>query len=49
MTKEHKFRKDFSTEQYEAYLLRKAKSPNALISENKEPTIKKFKSKKKIG
>jgi hypothetical protein len=49
MGKNHRFRKDFSPEQYTAYLLRKAKSPDASIPEDKEPTIKKFESKKKIG
>ena len=49
MGKEHKFRKDFTPEQYAAYLLRKAKTPDALIPEDNEPSIKKFKSKKKIG
>jgi len=35
--KEHKFRKDFTPEQYAAYLERKAKDPDALIPESKEP------------
>jgi hypothetical protein len=29
--KEHEFRKDFTPEQYAAYLKRKAKTPDALI------------------
>jgi hypothetical protein len=49
MGKEHKFRKDFTPEQYAAYLLRKAKSPDALIPENREPWAQKSKSKKKMG
>jgi hypothetical protein len=49
MGKERKFRKDFTPEQYAAYLLRKAKSPDVLIPENKEPRNRKSKSKKKIG
>jgi len=47
--KEHKFRKDFTAEQYAAYLERKAKDPVALITEGKEPRNKRFKSKKKIA
>jgi hypothetical protein len=31
--KEKKFRKDFTPEQYAAYLERKAKDPDALVSE----------------
>jgi hypothetical protein len=34
--KTHKFRKDFTPEQYAAYLERKAKNPDALIPEEKE-------------
>jgi hypothetical protein len=49
LVKDKKFRKDFTPEQYEAYLLRKAKSPDALIPENKGPLVEKFKSKKKKG
>ena len=49
MGKENKFRKDFTPEQYEAYLKRKAKNPDALIPEDKEPQNIKFKSKKKIA
>ena len=49
MGREHKFKKNFTPEQYEAYLLRKAKSPNALIQEEQEKWVKKFKPKKKIG
>jgi len=49
MGKANKFRKDFTPEQYEAYLLRKAKSPDALIPEDKEKQLEKFKSKKKAG
>jgi hypothetical protein len=45
--KAHKFRKDFTPEQYAAYLERKAKNPDALISEDNEPRNKKFKDKKK--
>jgi hypothetical protein len=45
--KDNKFRKDFSPEQYAAYLERKAKNPDALIPENKEPRNIKFKSRKK--
>ena len=47
--KPHKFRKDFTPQQYEAYLLRKAKSPDALIQEDNEKWLEKFKSKKKAG
>lgn len=49
MGKEHKFRKDFTPEQYAAYLLRKAKSSDVLNLDDKEPSIEKFRSKKKIG
>jgi hypothetical protein len=49
LRKAHKFRKDFTAEQYEAYLLRKAKEPDALIPDDREKRIKKFKSKKKVG
>jgi len=44
--KERKFRKDFTPEQYAAYLKRKAKNPDALIPENTEQRNAKFKSKK---
>jgi len=47
--KANKFRKDFTPEQYEAYLLRKAKSPDTLIPEGNEKRFEKFKSKKKTG
>jgi hypothetical protein len=47
--KESKFRKDFTPEQYAAYLERKAKNPDALIPENQEPQNTKFKSKNKTG
>jgi hypothetical protein len=47
--KAKKFRKDFTPEQYEAYLLRKAKESDALIPDNRVKGIKKFRSKKKIG
>jgi hypothetical protein len=47
--KPNKFRKDFTPEQYEAYLLRRAKSPDAFIPDNKETLIGKSKSKKKRG
>ena len=47
MGKTHKFRKDFTPEQYAAYLERKAKNPDALISEDDEPQNIKFKDKKK--
>ena len=47
--KEHKFKKDFTAEQYAAYLERKAKDPEALISEDAEPGDNKFKSKKKAA
>jgi len=46
--KDYKFRKDFSPEQYAAYLERKAKNPDALIPEDKEPRSINFKTKKKI-
>ncbi len=49
MGKDHKFKKDFTAEQYAAYLERKAKNPQALIPENNEPRKIKFKSKKKIA
>ena len=49
MDKAHKFRKDFTPEQYAAYLERKAKNPDALIPERKEQKNIKFKSKKKTG
>jgi hypothetical protein len=44
--KAQKFRKDFTPEQYAAYLLRKAKESDAPIPDDKEIEIKKFKSKK---
>ena len=47
MGKERKFRKDFTPEQYAAYLERKAKNPQALIPEDKEPRNKESVSKKK--
>ena len=46
MGKDKKFRKDFTPEQYAAYLERKAKNPDALISEARDLS-KDFKSKKK--
>jgi hypothetical protein len=46
--KDKKFNKDFSPEQYLAYLERKAKNPEALITKDNEPRNTKFKSKKKI-
>jgi hypothetical protein len=46
--KDKKFRKDFTPQQYEAYLERKAKNPDALIPEHKEQRNIRFKSKKKI-
>ncbi len=52
MGKEHKFRKDFTPEQYAAYLERKAKDPQALISKNNEqqkPKIKSKHHKKNLG
>ena len=49
MTKEHKFRKDMTPEQYLAYLERKAKNPDQLVEEDKEPWNKKYKSEKKVG
>jgi hypothetical protein len=42
--KAKKFRKDFTPEQYEAYLLRKAKESVAFIPDDKPEGIKKFKS-----
>jgi hypothetical protein len=48
MGKEHEFRKDFTPEQYAAYLKRKAKTPDALIPENKVPRKTNFESKNKI-
>ena len=45
--KTHKFRKDFTPEQYAAYLERKAKNPDALISKNNEPRNLNSKDKKK--
>jgi hypothetical protein len=45
--KENKFRKDFTPEQYLAYLIKKGKNPIALIPEDNEPTNTKLKSKKK--
>jgi hypothetical protein len=47
--KDHKFRKDFTPEQYAAYLERKAKDPEALIPEGNERRNMKFKSKKKAA
>ena len=47
MGKELEFRKDFTPEQYAAYLKRKAKIPDALIPENKVPRKEKFGSKNK--
>ena len=49
MGKPNKFRKDFTSEQYAAYLERKAKKPDALIPEDEEPRNIRFKSKKKIA
>ncbi|HKM59263.1 MAG TPA: hypothetical protein VJY36_00160 [Candidatus Bathyarchaeia archaeon] len=49
MGKDHKFRKDFTPEQYAAYLERKAKNPYALIPENNEPRNLKSKNKKNTG
>lgn len=49
MGKDHKFKKDFTPEQYAAYLERKAKNPEALIPDDNEPQNIKFKSKKKIA
>jgi hypothetical protein len=45
--KEHRFRKDFTPEQYAAYLERKAKNPEAFIPEDKEPRDMEPLSKKK--
>jgi hypothetical protein len=45
--KDHEFRKDFTPEQYTAYLKRKAKNSDALIPENKVPSNKKFEAKNK--
>jgi hypothetical protein len=42
-----KFKKDFTPEQYLAYLNKKAKNPDALIPEDKEPQNTKFKSKRR--
>jgi hypothetical protein len=47
--KDNKFRKDFTPEQYAAYLERKAKNSDVLIPENKEPRNIKFKSIKKTA
>jgi hypothetical protein len=47
MGKDQKFRKDFTPEQYAAYLERKAKDPEALIPDDSESGIRKAKSKKK--
>jgi len=47
LSKTHKFRKDFTPEQYVAYLERKAKNPDALISKNNEPRNPKPKDKRK--
>ncbi len=49
LVKECKFRKDFTAEQYAAYLERKAKNPDVLISEDNENGKAKFKSKKKLA
>ena len=49
MGRDQKFRKDFTPEQYAAYLERKAKNPDALIPENKQQQNIKFKSKKKVA
>jgi hypothetical protein len=46
--KERKFRKDFTPEQYAAYLKRKAKNPEALIPENNEQRNIKFEYKNTI-
>ncbi len=46
MSNNHKFRKDFTPEQYAAYLARKAKNPNELISEDNKPRKTKFKDEK---
>jgi hypothetical protein len=40
MGKEHKSRKDFTIQQQEAYLLRKARESDALIPEDREKGIK---------
>ena len=45
--KEKKFRKDFTPEQYAAYLERKAKNPDVLMYKNDDPQNKKTKSEKK--
>ena len=45
MGKEQKFRKDFTPEQYAAYLERKAKDPEALISKNNGQQKAEIKSK----
>jgi hypothetical protein len=42
LAKEKKFKKDFTLDQYAAYLERKAKHPEVLIPEDKEPTNTKF-------
>ncbi len=44
--KDLKFRKDFTAEQYAAYLERKSKNPEALISEDNKQRMTKYKSKK---
>jgi hypothetical protein len=46
---EHKFRKDFTPEQYAAYLEREAKNPVSLIPEYNELSNKKLVSKKKTA
>jgi len=45
--KDKKFNKDFSPEQYLAYLERKAKNPDSLIAKDNEQQNTKLKSKKK--
>jgi hypothetical protein len=47
--KEHEFRKDFTPEQYAAYLKRKAKNPDAVIPENKLLRNMKIESKTKTA
>jgi hypothetical protein len=47
LAKEHEFRKDFTPEQYAAYLKRKAKTPDALIPKNKVHRKTKIESKKR--
>jgi hypothetical protein len=47
--RESKFRKDFSPEEYLAYLRRKAESPDFLTPEDNETQSLKLKSKKKAA